>query len=95
MSNIKFSIKGYILVPEEDLPAVLEQLPEHTRLTREEPGCLVFDVSQNADNPLRFDVHEEFVNVEAFRAHQTRMRTTPWYPAAINAERHYEVQGGD
>ncbi|WP_404819203.1 putative quinol monooxygenase, partial [Vibrio tritonius] len=34
----------------------------HKALTRAEAGCLVFEVTQNPDNPLRFDVYEEFID---------------------------------
>ncbi|SIN89431.1 putative quinol monooxygenase [Salinivibrio sp. ES.052] len=56
----KVTLEGFILVPAADLQAVTRELVNHEKLTLEEPGCLVFKVQQHSDNPLRFDVYEEF-----------------------------------
>lgn len=50
----KVILKGFILVPEEELETVKSALPIHMRLTKREAGCLVFQVVENPDNPLRF-----------------------------------------
>lgn len=41
----------------EDVELVVRHLPEHIRLTRAEPGCLSFEVSQT-DDPLIWRVEE-------------------------------------
>lgn len=38
----KVILKGFILVPEEELETVKSALPIHMRLTKSEAGCLVF-----------------------------------------------------
>jgi hypothetical protein len=48
----------------EEVETVKRHLPEHTRLTRVEPGCLSFDVSQT-DDPLVWKVAESFVDMVA------------------------------
>ena len=58
----KITLKGFILVPESDLSAVISELPNHIALTRKEKGCLVFDVLQDDDNSFRFSVVEVFVS---------------------------------
>ncbi|EGR1091209.1 antibiotic biosynthesis monooxygenase, partial [Vibrio cholerae] len=57
----KVILKGFILVPEPDLELVKNELVNHKRLTLDEPGCITFSVIENPENPLRFDVYEEFV----------------------------------
>ena len=87
----KLILKGYIVVAEEDLAAVEAALPEHTALTRQESGCLKFEVTQDSENKNIFNVHEEFVDSDAFQAHKERMKNTKWVAAAANAERHFDI----
>ena len=87
----KVTLKGFILVPESDLELVQAELVNHTRLTLEETGCITFSVTQNPDNPLRFDVYEEFADKEAFDLHQQRVKASHWGKVTVNVERYYEV----
>lgn len=87
----KVILSGYMQVPSEDIAAVLEELPIHKSLTQEELGCLVFSVEQIA-NSGRFDVYEEFVNQQAFEAHQKRIEGTRWQDVTANSERVYSVK---
>ena len=86
---VKVTLKGTIVVPAEQLEAVKDALVEHIALTRAEEGCLVFDVSQSADNPLAFDVYEEFVDDAAFSAHQARAKGTHWVEVTSDAKRDF------
>jgi quinol monooxygenase YgiN len=54
-----------------EVEIVRQHLPEHTRLTRAEAGCLSFDVVQT-DDPLIWRVEEAFVDMAAFQAHVQR-----------------------
>lgn len=89
----KVILKGYILVPETDLLAVKKELPNHIDLTRNEVGCLVFEVSQDQENVNRFNVYEEFSSKDAFASHQERVRNSKWGEITVNVERRYEVKG--
>lgn len=84
-------LKGYVLVPSEDLAAVRNELPIHIGSTRLEEGCLIFDVIQDELNPNRFNVHEEFVDRDAFANHQDRVKDSNWGKVSANIERHYHV----
>ena len=84
-------LKGFIIVPAEDLAAVKEELINHKNLTNNESGCLVFEVAQCESNPNRFDVYEEFVTKAAFEAHQQRVKDSYWGEVTVNVERHYEI----
>ncbi|TMX38395.1 putative quinol monooxygenase [Vibrio sp. Hep-1b-8] len=87
----KIILKGFIVVSCEDLQTVEQELPTHTKLTLEEDGCLVFEVTKNKGNPNRFDVYEEFTDREAFDKHQTRVKNSYWGQVTANVERHYEI----
>ncbi len=67
-------------------------LPEHIRLTREEPGCLSFDVTPT-DDPLVWHVAESFVDKAAFEAHQTRAQDTHWATQTAGIQRDYTITG--
>ena len=45
MANV--ILKGFIIVPDDDMPGVLEELPNHIALTRQEAGCISFEVSRD------------------------------------------------
>lgn len=75
---------------EADLVATL--LPDHTRLTRAEPGCLSFHVHRTAD-PLVWQVDEAFADRAAFDAHQTRTRASAWHKATAHLRRDYRTSG--
>ncbi|WP_431689346.1 putative quinol monooxygenase [Hahella sp. NBU794] len=87
----KVILKGYIIVPHEDLSAVEQALPIHTQLTLEEEGCLIFEVTKHDGDPRRFDVYEEFVDRAAFNAHQARVKNSHWGGVSLNVARHYEI----
>lgn len=87
----KVTLKGFILIPESELESVKRGLVHHKRLTLEEPSCIMFSVTQNSENPLRFDVYEEFTDKVAFEQHQKRVKASHWGKVTVNVERHYEI----
>lgn len=89
------TLQGYIVVPEGDLDNVLEELPNHIALTRQEPGCQDFMVKQDLNNPNLFHVYETFANRQAFEAHQRRITSSDWAQATTNVERFYEISESD
>lgn len=89
------TLKGFITVPKDRIGAVRTGLAEHIRLTRAEPGCISFDVTENPDVPGRFDVSEAFTDSEAFRAHQARASASDWARISEGLPRDYEVTGLD
>ena len=91
MRTSKVILSGYILVPEGELKPVLDALPRHIELTQAESGNLVFEVTQDDTNPCRFNVYEEFVDQEAFEAHQERARNSAWGQVTQNVERYYKI----
>lgn len=87
----KVTLSGYIEVPEEDLLNVLAALPTHIALTQQEAGCLVFKVARESDNSVRFNVYEEFIDKQAFDAHQARVKASEWGKVTTKVKRFYTV----
>ena len=76
----------------EEADIVRTHLPEHIRLSREEPGCLSFNVI-STDDPLIWRLDESFTDREAFETHQTRTRASAWYRATALLKRDFRVTG--
>ena len=89
----KVTLKGHIIVPDADIASVKAELINHIELTRQESGCIVFEVSQDDNNVNRFDVIEKFTDRESFANHQERVRNSEWGIITVNVTRHYEIAG--
>lgn len=89
----KVTLIGHIDVPREQVAVVTAALAEHITLTRNEPGCLVFEVTPDYAVFGRFSVYEEFANIGAFHAHQRRIKGSAWEAVTANAKRDYSVTG--
>lgn len=87
----KIILQGYVEVSNSDLDAVMSALPKHIELSRQETGCLKFEVERDSSIPNRFNVYEEFISQEAFDAHQLRVKQSEWWQASKNASRHYTI----
>ena len=72
-------ITGTITCEAADLEMFLAAVAEHKRLSRAEPGCIEFEISQSAVDPCSFLVSERFENRAAFDAHTIRTRTSAWW----------------
>ena len=57
---------------------------------RDEPGCLTFDVHQDAQTPTRFHLYEIYVDEDAFRIGH---RGAPHYARWQEAAKKYVVAG--
>lgn len=87
----KIVVRGALICMPEEVELVLGALPDHIRLTRAEPGCIAFSVTQSDEHPCRFDVAEIFANRTAFDAHQTRTRASDWFAQTGHIERKFEI----
>lgn len=87
----KVILQGYILVSESELRVVKQELVTHSELTKQEPGCIKFDVTQDKSNPNKFHVYEEFTNQDAFTHHQDRVKNSYWGIVTKNVSRHYQI----
>jgi len=93
MTDKHIHLTGYLDVPEERLTEVLRALQEHIRLSRAEPGCASFRVSQDPACPTRLLVAEEFTTRASFEAHQTR--ASAWAEASKDIPRCYQIAETD
>jgi quinol monooxygenase YgiN len=85
-------LTGQLVCADQDQARiVLDHLPEHVRLTRAEPGCVLFNVTPTGD-PLVWDVEEHFENEAVFRAHQERGRHSRWGRMSAGIERRYSIE---
>lgn len=69
-----------------------QHLPLHIELTRAEQGCLSFEVNLT-QNPLVWQVDEQFQDALSFRAHQQRVAASEWGRATAGIERRYGITG--
>ena len=88
----KVYLEGYLEVPPGSIEAVRAALPRHIALTRQEPGCLAFEVNQSPDEPTHFLVSEVFAGEEAFDAHQQRAGVSDWARVTAGMARHYTIR---
>ena len=72
-----------------DMMLALNLLPTHVALSRDEPGCLRFDIQQDED-PLIWHLSELFVNADAFAAHQARNKASEWGQASTGIAREFD-----
>ena len=79
-----------ICATERECDVIRRYLPEHIRLTRQEPGCLSFEVTQS-DDPLVWTVEELFADRAAFDAHQTRTGASEWAHQTAAIRRDYQI----
>ncbi len=93
MANV--TLRGHIIVSDADLDVVKVALITHIDLTRQEEGCITFEVTQDSNNANRFDVYEEFTDKESFEKHQERVRNSEWGVTTVNVERFYKITGMD
>lgn len=91
----KVYLTGHIDVPEDRLTQVKQALELHIELTRQEAGCITFEVTPDPTIPGRFNVSESFSSVEAFEAHQTRAKHSEWAKITAGIARFYEIEYKD
>ena len=86
-----FRLEGHIDVPAERIAQVSEALKDHIKLTREEEGCIYFNVAACPKVEGRFLVSEAFVDEAAFQFHQERAGASPWAIASADVPRDYKT----
>ncbi|MFW2541654.1 putative quinol monooxygenase [Primorskyibacter sp. 2E107] len=86
-------LSGTLTCPPDRLDAVRASLPLHIALTRDEPGCLRFDVTEDPDQPGLFHVSEEFSDRLAVAARQSRGASSHWASITKGQPRDYAVTG--
>ena len=86
-----FRLEGHIDVPADRVTQVNDALKTHIKLTRDEEGCIFFNVDACLEVEGRFLVSEAFVDEAAFKFHQERAGASPWAEASKDVPRDYET----
>lgn len=76
MSRVRLT--GTITIPVAEQAVMRPLLDAHIALSRAEPGCLRFDISQDPDDAAVFRLDELFEDEDAFAHHQTRTKASEW-----------------
>jgi len=82
-------LTGTLSCAPEEAEGVRAALPAHVRLSRAEPRCLSFDMTETA--PGVFSVAEGFTDRAAFEAHQSRTRASDWWQVTAHMTRDFEL----
>ncbi len=80
-------------ITQDDQKIVETYLPDHITLSRAEPGCVSFSVTQTAD-PLVWYLDETYVDQAAFEAHQARNRASVWWQKSQGLVRDFQLSQG-
>jgi len=84
-------LTGRLICTHPDETALVRRyLPEHTRLTKQEAGCLSFEVKET-DDPLIWSVEELFASQASFDAHQARTKASVWGKETRSIAREYAI----
>jgi len=83
------ALTGTIIIPTDMQAALIPLLEQHKAFTRQEPGCLKFDVTQDTDDSTLFHVDELFEDEAAFAHHQSEGAARPWGAASKNLTRDF------
>lgn len=87
----RITLSGDLVCADAAQAALVERLlPAHIARTREEPGCLAFDV-ECTDDPLVWRVAEQFADQAAFDAHQARVAGSERGLETADIRREYTV----
>ena len=85
------TLTGFIEIPVPERARILPLLAEHVRLTRAEPGCLAFEVTESDERRGWLAVAERFRDAAAFEAHQARAAASEWGAATRHLRRDYRI----
>jgi quinol monooxygenase YgiN len=87
----KVCLSGSLLcATQAESEIVRQHLAAHIDLTRSEPGCLYFEVTETED-PLVWRVEELFIDQAAFDAHQIRTKASQWAEKTAAIRRRYQI----
>ncbi|MBM7815721.1 quinol monooxygenase YgiN [Brevibacterium paucivorans] len=89
MSTIE--LNGTLICKDVSDDSIVERfLPKHVALSRDEPGCLRFEVTQS-DDPLVWNVSEQFTDQASFDSHQARVKASEWGHATSHIPCDYTI----
>ncbi len=72
------SVTGTLTATGTDIETARRLIPDHVARSRAEPGCLRFNLTEDADQPGLWRLDELFADRAGFEAHQRRTRASLW-----------------
>lgn len=73
----------------QDAELFAAHMPDHIALSRAEPGCLKFEVTQV--DALTWRLSETFTDRAAFEAHGTRTAASAWASVRLDVVRDFQI----
>lgn len=86
----QIQLTGTITIPLDAQAQLVPLLDDHIAQTRQEPGCLKFEVTQDAGDLALFHVNELFSDEASFAQHQTLGAARPWGTASADLVRDFQ-----
>jgi quinol monooxygenase YgiN len=74
----KILLTGTMRCEPDEVDEVVSLIETHIGLTRDEPGCLSFELWQDELDPCNFHMSEVFRSEDAFTKHQDRTHSSHW-----------------
>ncbi|MDV7141663.1 antibiotic biosynthesis monooxygenase [Tropicimonas sp. TH_r6] len=87
-------VTGYLDAPEERADEIATAFEDHARLSRQEPGCELFEVNQDSAIVGRFHINERYTDADALEAHKDRMASSDWARVSAGLTRNIDVREG-
>lgn len=91
--TLYFISAGIELQDGADLKQAEEGLQELVLLTRQEPGCRMFEIRQNLQDPTRFTLWESWTDKAALAAHFEMAHTKAYLARNLTRVRYIEELG--
>jgi quinol monooxygenase YgiN len=95
VETVAVVLTGYIKVSRSERRVSQQHLAQHIQNTRQEAGCLAFEVNQSAEDDCVFTVFECFKDQAAFESHQARVKVSFWSEISCNTERVFSIETQD
>ncbi len=89
MTKGNIVLTGQLHIPLAEQTRLQPLLDAHIAATKAEPGCLFFEVTQDAKDPTLFRVSERFIEQAAYDFHQQRGANSPWGKSSRHLQRKF------
>lgn len=81
----KLTIVANIVAKEEHIALVKAELEKLIPITRDEAGCIQYDLHQNNDNPAHFVFYENWESRELWQTHMANQHLQDYSAATAGA----------
>lgn len=85
-------ITGTLTASGEDIERARRLIPEHIALSRAEPGCLKFELTEDANQPGLWRLDELYRDENAFAHHKQRTKASRWGQESTDMVRDFVIE---